>query len=132
MSIVLGSSDSVCLSIRLSYVIESLLLYLAEVSLHNLEVLFEVGRVVGRGSGRGAAAGWHSGCCSGCRPGDGLPRCPLPRSVAHTGHNSLIARFDERLDARLPRSGLRQTVAPAGESPCLARDPPQSRSPRAG
>ena len=31
-----------------------------------------------------------------------------------------------------PKSGLRQAVTPAGESPGLARDPPQSRSPRAG
>ena len=95
-------------------------------------VIDTVGRVPGRGSGRGAAAGWHSGCCSGCRPGDGLPRCPLPRSVAHTGHNSLIARFDERLDAWRPKSRLRQTVTPAAEPPGLASDPPQGRSPRAG
>jgi len=34
--------------------------------------------------------------------------------------------------AWLPKSGLRQTVTPAGESPGLASDLPQSRSPRAG
>ena len=31
-----------------------------------------------------------------------------------------------------PQNGLRQTVTPAGESPGLACDPPQGRSPRAG
>ena len=34
--------------------------------------------------------------------------------------------------APVAANGLRQTVTPAGESPGLACDPPQSRSPRAG
>ena len=43
-------------------------------------------------------------------------------------------RFPAPVLARawLPKSGLRQSVTPAGESPGLVSDPPQGRSPRTG
>jgi len=66
----------------------------------------------------------------------GLGRAPVAADdgldFIQVALNGLVARFDERLDARLPKNWLRQTATPAGESPGLACDSPQSRSPRAG
>jgi hypothetical protein len=66
----------------------------------------------------------------------GLRRAPVAADdgldFIQVALNGLVARFDERLDARLPKNRLRQTVTPAGESPGLASDSPKSRSPRAG